>query len=93
MTPARVKPASYLAKDQIERINMRVGSAHVVARNAAISFKTSVSLLVELSKPGVSMRTIGRSSRTNLSASSTSAVHDSRFVPIRRFDPLAKLTN
>ena len=93
MTPASFEPASYLIKDEIYRIKTRTMFTHVVAKNAAINFKISVSLLMVSSKPGVSMRMTGRLSRTNSFANWTSAVHDSKFLPTRRFEPLAKLIN
>ena len=67
--------------------------AHVVAKKAAIIFKTSVSLLEVSSNPGVSMRTTPLPSRVNRSARWTSVVHDSRFIPTRRLERLARLTN
>lgn len=67
--------------------------AYAVAKKAAIIFKTSVSLFEVSSNPGVSMRSTLRPSRVNISESWTSAVHDSKFTPTRRFEPLARLTN
>ena len=65
--------------------------AHVVAKNAAISFRISVSLLYVSSKPGVSTRSTRWPSRVNSSASWTSAVQDFKFVPMRRLEPLLAL--
>ena len=67
--------------------------SYAVAKKAAIIFKTSVSLLVVSSNPGVSIRITFLPLRVNIFASWTSPVHDSRFVPIRKFEPLAMLTN
>ena len=64
-----------------------------VAKKAAIIFKISTSLFEVSSNPGVSMRVTALPSRMNLSASWTSAVHDSKSIPIRRFEPLARLIN
>lgn len=66
---------------------------YVVAKKAAIIFKISVSLFDVSSNPGVSMRTTFLPSRENSSASWTSAVHDSKFIPIRKFERLARLIN
>ena len=67
--------------------------AYVVAKNAAISFKISASLFVVSSNPGVSMRMTGFPSRVNLSARLTSVVDDSKPIPTRRLEPLARLIN
>ena len=67
--------------------------AYAVAKKAAIIFRISVSLFEVSSKPGVSMRITLLPSRMNSSASWTSAVHDSKFIPIRRFERLARLMN
>ena len=66
---------------------------HVVEKNAAIIFKISVSLFEVSSNPGVSTRMIVLSSRVNSSATLTSAVHDSKHIPTRRLEPLARLIN
>jgi len=67
--------------------------AYVVAKKAAIIFKTSVSLLESSSNPGVSMRMTSLPSRVKRSARWTSVVHDSKFVPTRSLEQLARLTN
>ena len=67
--------------------------AYLAARKSAIIFKISVSLFKVSSNPGVSMRLTALPSRVNSSESSTSAVQDSNPDPIRRFEPLARLTN
>ena len=66
---------------------------YAVAKKAAIISKMSESLFEVSSKPGVSMRVTLLPSRVNLSASWTSAVHDSKPVPTRRLEPLARLMN
>jgi len=65
--------------------------SYVVAKNAAIIFKISVSLLYVSSKPGVSTSSTRCPSRVNSLASWTSAVQDFRFAPIRRLEPLPVL--
>ena len=67
--------------------------AYVVAKNAATVSKTSVSLFEVSSNPGISMRVTAFPSRVNSSASLTSTVRDSEPIPIRRFEPLARLMN
>ena len=67
--------------------------AYAVAKKAAIILKMSVSLFEVSSNPGVSMRTTFLPSRANSSASWTSVVHDFKFIPIRRFERLARLIN
>jgi len=69
------------------------GYTHVVAKNAAISFKISTSVLYVSSKPGVSTRSTRRPSSVNSLAIWTSAVQDFKFAPIRRLEPLPILTN
>jgi len=64
---------------------------YVVAKNAAISFKMSVSLLYVSSKPGVSTRSTRCPSRVNSLASWTSAVQDLKSDPMRRSEPLPLL--
>jgi hypothetical protein len=94
MIPASFDPFSYLA------INVQIVNGHeiyiwayVVAKKVAIVFKISVSLFVVSSNPGVSMSTTCLPSSVNLSASWTSAVHDSKSIPTRRFERLARLMN
>ena len=67
--------------------------AYVVAKKAAIICKISVPLFEVSSNPGVSMRTTSRPSRVNRFEGWTSAVHDSKPIPTRRFEPLARLMN
>ena len=67
--------------------------AYVAARKNAIILKISVSLFEVSSNPGVSMRVTALPSRMSLLASWTSAVHDSKPIPIRKFEPLARLMN
>ena len=74
----------------VDRMSVRT---HAVAKEAAIIFKTSVSVFEVSSNPGVSMRSTLCPSRVNIFESWTSAVHDSKSVPTRRFEPLARLTN
>jgi len=64
-----------------------------VAKKAAIFFKISVSLLVVSSNPGVSMSTTRLPSSVNSFASWTSGVHDSKSIPTRKFERLARLMN
>lgn len=64
-----------------------------VAKKAAIIFRISVSLFEVSSNPGVSMRITLLPSRVNSSASWTSAVHDTKLSPIRRFERLARFIN
>ena len=66
---------------------------YAVAKKAAIISKISESLFVVSSNPGVSMRVTLLPSRVNLSASLTSAVHDSKPIPTRRLELLARLMN
>ena len=66
---------------------------YVVSKKTAIFFKVSASLFEVSSNPGVSTRTTRLPSRVNLSASSTSVVHDFKFLPTRRLEPLARLMN
>ena len=95
MTPESSHPLSYLTRGLVGKIEKwrTLMCAYVVAKKAAISFKMSVSLFVVSSNPGVSMRMTFRPSRVNTSASWTSAVHDSKSVPTRRLEPLARLIN
>ena len=95
MTPASLDPFSYLLTSLVWKAGIRRTSirAYVVAKKAAIIFKTSVSLLEVSSNPGVSMRITFLPSRVNSSASWTSAVHDSKLIPTRRFERLARLIN
>ena len=65
---------------------------YVSAKKNAIISRISVPLFEVSSNPGVSMGTTGLPSRTNLLASWTLAVHDSKPIPIRRFEPLGRLT-
>ena len=67
--------------------------ANVVARKSAIIFRISVSLFEVSSNPGVSMRVTVLPSTANLSVTWTSAVQDSKPIPTRRFEPLARLIN
>ena len=50
------------------KIRWMNNATHVAAKNAAINFKISVSLLLVSSKPGVSIRITPRPSRENSSA-------------------------
>ena len=67
--------------------------AYVVAKNAAIVFKISMSLFAVSPNPGASMRVTAFPSRLNSFASLTSAVRDSSPVLTRRSEPLARLIN
>ena len=66
---------------------------YAVAKKAAIIFRISASLVEVSSNPGVSMRVTALPSRVSLSARWISAVHDSKPVPTRRFESLARLMN
>ena len=66
---------------------------YAVARKAVIICKISVSLFIVSPNPGVSMRTTFLPSRVNTFESWTSAVHESKPIPTRRFEPLARLIN
>ena len=76
-----------------DRETTRPVYTHKVAKKAAIISKISASLFVVSSNPGVSMRITALPSRVNTSANLTSAVHDSKPIPTRRFEPLARLIN
>ena len=65
----------------------------MVAKKAAIIFGISVSSFEASSNPGVSMRITSLSSRVNPSVGWTSAVRDSKFVPVGSSKPLARLMN
>ena len=95
MIPASVEPLSYLLRSSVqgEQETTNATWTHVVAKKVAIVLKISVSLLEVSSNPGVSMRVTLLPSRVNLSATWTSSVHDSKPVPTRRFEPLARLIN
>ena len=67
--------------------------AYEAAKNAAISFKISASLFDVSSNPGVSISIVLLPSTVNSSESWTSAVDDSKLIPIRRLEPLARLIN
>ena len=67
--------------------------AHVVAKKTSIFFRTSVLLNEAPSNPGVSMRATLLLLRVSSSAIRTSAAHDFEFVPIARFERLARLMN
>ena len=64
---------------------------YVVAKKAAIICTISVSLFEVSSNPGVSMRTTFLPLRVNRFGSWTLAVHDSKPIPTRRFEPLTRL--
>ena len=95
MIPASVDPSWYLLRNLVWEIEKRRAAmrAYVAARKDAIIFKMSVSLFVVSSNPGVSMRVTALPSRVNSSATWTSAVHDSKSIPVFRFEPLARLIN
>ena len=95
MTPVSLDPFSYLIRGSIRKIETRrtVTCTYVVAKKAAIISKISESLFVVSLKPGVSMRITLLPSRVNLSASPTPAVHDSKPIPTRRLELLARLMN
>lgn len=96
MTPASLDPLSYLIRNSsLEDWELKevCASAHVVAKKDAIIFKTTVSLFEVSSNPGVSMRITLLPPRVNLFASWTSSVQDSKSIPIRRFERLARLMN
>ena len=91
MTPESFDPFSYLVagvQDLKEKNRgvTAVSHTHVVAKNSAIIFNTSVSLFVESSNPGVSTRITRLPSMVNSSASCTSSVHECRFSPTCRFE-------
>ena len=67
--------------------------AHVVAKNATIIFIISASLFDVSSNPGVSTRETRLPSTVNSSVSWTSVVDDSKPIPTRRLEPLARLLN
>ena len=67
--------------------------AYVLFKKGPIFFKISVSVVDELSNPGVSMRVTVLPSRANSSESWTSVVHNSESVATGRFEPLARLMN
>ena len=92
MTPASVDPFSYLLRSSINK-RLTLARAYTAARWNAISFKVSVALFVVSSNPGVSTRVTVLPSRVNSSATWTSAVHDINPIPVRRFEPLARLIN
>ena len=65
----------------------------MMAKKAAIVFKTSASLFEVSSNPGVSTRVTALPPRVNLFESLTSVVDDSEPIPIRRFESLARSIN
>ena len=75
--------------------------AYAFAKNEAIIFKISLSLLVVSSKPGVSSNRILHrrkvddwgNCKSNAWDTWTSAVQERRLEPTGRFEPLARLTN
>lgn len=97
MTPASFDPSSYLKSPGFgtsEICSERPPChAYAVAKKSAIILKTSVSLLVVSSNPGVSMSTTRLPSSVNSFASWTSSVHDVRFTPTCKFEWLARLMN
>ena len=95
MIPASVEPLSYLLRGSFREIKKRRTPkwTHAVAKKAAIIFKISVSLFEVSSNPGVSTRVTLVPSRVNLSVTLTSAVHDSKPIPVCRLEPLARLIN
>ena len=66
---------------------------HEVARKAAIILRTSVSLRVVSSNPGVSIKTTRRPSRLKAPAGWTVFVQDRNPLPTPRLDPLMRLMN
>ena len=66
---------------------------HAVAKKAVIIFKMSTSLFEVSLNPRVLKRVMTLPLRVNLSANWTSAIHDSKSIPIRRFELLARLIN
>lgn len=66
---------------------------HEVARKAAIILRTSVSLRVVSSNPGVSIKTTRRPSRSKAPATCTVFVQDRRPLLTPRLDPLTRLMN
>ena len=68
-------------------------STYLASKKALTFSKISVSVVEVSSNPGVSMRVIVLPSRMNSSESWTWSVHDSKPVPTRRFEPLARLIN
>jgi len=70
-----------------------LNSTHVVARKLAIVWRTSVSLRVVSSNPGVSIKTTRRPSRSKDPAICTALVQDRNPLPTTRSDPLMRLMN
>ena len=92
MTPLILEPSLYLAGLLITKVNGRIiDQAYLVSRDVAINVKISMSLLVVLSKPGVSIRTTCRPSMVKSFA--TSVVDEFNCLPMRRLEPLAILMN
>ena len=92
MTPESVDPLLYLSKSsarEVEQPRMPIFT-HVVAKKAAITSKRSILLFEVSPNPRISMRFTSLLSRVNLSEGRTSAVE---FIPICRFEPLARLIN
>ena len=71
----------------------RLSFTHEVARKAAIILRTSVSLRVVSSNPGVSIKTTRRPSRLKAAAGWTVFVQDRNPLPTPRLDPLTRLMN
>jgi hypothetical protein len=71
---------------------MNQGS-YMTERCAAIIARTSVSLIVVSSNPGVSINVTRRPSNSNGSVVLTPLVHDSICSPTLRFEPLMRLIN
>ena len=95
MIPASLDPLSYLLRSSVRKIEKQRTPVctYVEAKKVAIIVRISVSVFDVSSNPGVSMRITLLPSRVNSSASVTSAVHDANPIPIRRFEPLARLIN
>ena len=67
--------------------------AHAAAKKNVIIFRISASLSGVSLNPRVSMRVTTLPSRVSSSVTWTSAVHDSKSIPTRRFEPLVQLIN
>ena len=67
--------------------------AHRFLRKAAIMLRTSTSLNLVSSNPGVSIKTTRRPSRSKGFPNCTSFVQDSRLPLVARSDPLVRLMN
>ena len=97
MIPESLVPFSYLLRSSVWEVEKRQTpmGTYLLDKKLAILFKISASLFDSRlsSNPGVSIRVTVRPSRGNSFESSTSIVAESKVVPTRSSEPLARLMN